>query len=132
MQKIVKGNRPKRAPVGSKGRLTVHSKQPDREYRFVNDRDGRVETFVNAGWDVELAENHKVGDRRADVSSVTGSAARYPVGLGDHAVLMSIPKEWYEEDQAEKQRIVDATEQTIQNEVNKGEYKGSSMKIQRD
>lgn len=119
IQKVTRGSRPKRAPIGQRGRLTVTTKQADREYRFVNDKDGRVEMFQQNGWTIEKAEDHVVGDRRVDVSSVSGSAARYGVGLGDHAVLMSIDKEWYAEDQAEKQKLVDNTEQTIKQEVSR-------------
>lgn len=113
VKKITKGDRPKRTPIGKKGRLTVSECDPNRAYRFVNDKDSRVELFKENGWEVELAANHRIGDRRVDSSSVAGSAARVSVGLGDNAVLMSIPKEWYEEDQVEKAKLVDATEQTI-------------------
>lgn len=123
VKKITKGSRPKRTPVGQKGRLTVTNKSPDKEYRFVNDRDSRVQEFEQNGWTVELAEDHQVGDRRVEAPSTSGSAARIPVGLGDHAVLMSIPKEWYEEDQRAKAERVDATEQTIKENVSAG-YKG--------
>lgn len=122
--KVTRGSRPKRTPIGQKGRLAVSTKQPDLEYRFVNDRDNRIEKFQENGWTIELAENHVIGDRRVESASVSGSAARYSVGLGDHAVLMSIPKEWYAEDQVEKQRAVDASEQTIKQNALSG-HKGA-------
>jgi len=122
--KIARGSRPQRTPIGQKGKLSVSNKDPNLEYRFVNDRDGRVEMFQENGWTIELAENHRVGDRRAESASVSGSAARYPVGLGDYSVLMSIDKNWYAEDQAEKQRRVDASEQSIKQDALKG-HKGS-------
>jgi hypothetical protein len=122
--KVTRGSRPKRASIGTRNRMPVVNKAPDKEYRFVNDRDGRVEMFLQNGWEVELAETHKQSLARTDVSSVEGSAARYPVGLGDNAVLLSIPKEWYQEDQIEKQRLVDSTEQSIKNEAEKS-HKGS-------
>ncbi len=130
LNKVTRGSRPKRAPVGARNRLAVHNKQADREYRFVNDKDGRVEVFEQNGWIVEKAENHQIGDRRVDSASVTGSAARVSVGQGDYSVLMSIDKEWYDEDQAEKQKRVEASEQSIKETALKG-HKGS-FQITRD
>jgi hypothetical protein len=124
LQKVARGSRPKRTPIDQRGKLSVSNKDPEREYRFVNDKDGRVEMFEANGWEKALASEHQVGDRRADGASALGSAARYPVGLGDSAVLMSIPKEWYMEDQKDKQRVVDASEQTIKATVSQG-HKGS-------
>lgn len=131
-QKVTRGSRPKRTPIGQKGKLTVSNKQADREYRFVNDKDSRVEMFQENGWEIELAENHTVGDRRVEKTSVSGSAARYSVGLGDHAVLMSIPKDWYAEDQAEKQLQVDATEQTIKQNTLSSGIKNAKFEITRN
>lgn len=122
--KVARGSRPKRTPIGSRGKLNVGNKQPDREYRFVNDRDGRVEMFQQNGWIVEKAEDHIVGDRRVDATTPSGSAARYSVGLGDYSVLMSIDREWFLEDQAEKQLRVDASEQSIKQDA-LGGHKGS-------
>lgn len=124
LQKVTRGSRPKRAPIGSKNILAVHNKQADREYRFVNDKDGRVQMFEQNGWVVEKAEDHQIGDRRVNAASPTGSAARVSVGQGDFSVLMSIPTEWYQEDQAEKQQRVDASEQSIKKEALSG-HKGS-------
>ena len=129
--KVTRGSRPKRTPIGTRSRMPVVNKDADKEYRFVNDRDGRVEMFLQNGWEIELAATHKQALSRVDTSSVEGSAARYPVGLGDNAVLMSIPKEWYQEDQAEKQRIVDNTEQTIKQDALKSGYKGATFELSR-
>jgi len=123
-QKIVRGERQRRTSIVNQGRLVVENKDPSRVYRFVNDKNGRVEVKQDQGWDIELAKDHRIGGRRADSSSPEGSAARVNVGAGDHAVLMSIPKEWFDEDQAAKQERVDASEQTIkQNALNS--HKGS-------
>lgn len=124
LQKVTRGSRPKRAPIGAKNILAVSNKQEDREYRFVNDKDGRVQLFEQNGWVVEKAEDHQIGDRRVNTAATTGSAARVSVGQGDFSVLMSIQKDWFAEDQAEKQQRVDASEQTIKQEALKG-HKGS-------
>jgi hypothetical protein len=123
-EKIVKGQRaqrPQRASIKNKGRLVVGQKDPDKEYRFVNDKDGRVDMFQNNGW--EVVTDVQIGSRRANVASELGSAASINVGLGDRAVLMAIPKEWYEEDQKAKQVVVDGTEQTIKENALNG-HKG--------
>ncbi len=123
-QKIVRGERQRRTSLVNQGRLVVENKDPNKVYRFVNDKDGRVELKQDQGWDVELAKDHRIGGRRVDTSSAEGTAARVNVGAGDHAILMSIPKEWYEEDQAAKQERVDASEQTIKQTALNG-HKGS-------
>jgi hypothetical protein len=122
-KKITKGSRPQRVPVGQVGKLNVTNQDPNKVYRFVNDRDNRVEMFEQAGWVVEKAADHQIGYRRADSSSAEGTAARISVGLGDHSILMSIDKDWYDEDQIAKAKKIDATEETIKREVREG-YKG--------
>lgn len=108
-------SRPKRTPIGRRGKLTVSNKDANYEYRFVNNKDGRVEMFQEAGW--EACPSTQVGDKRVENASALGSVAEVGVGLGDKAVLMRIPKEWFAEDQAAKQAQVDATEQTIKDKV---------------
>lgn len=129
-KKITKGSRPQRAPVGQVGRLSVTDKDPNKVYRFVNDRDNRVEMFQQNGWEISKASEHQIGSRRADTSQTTGSAARVSVGQGDYSVLMEIPKEWYEEDQQVKQQRVNATEQSIKETALSG-HKGK-FEITRD
>lgn len=119
IKKVTRGSRPKRATVVPVGPLHVTDKDPERVYRHVTDKNSRIAQFEQNGWVVESADKHQVGDRRLDNKQSPGSAARYPVGLGDHAVLMSIDKDWYEEDQKAKAERVDATEQTIREKVSK-------------
>lgn len=109
--------RPSRTPVGQSGRLKVKDKDPNYQYRFVNIRDDRVDMFQEAGW--EVVEKTKAGNPTdtATTSKPLGSADQRSVGLGDQAVLMRIPLEYYKEDQAAKQKIVDASEQSIKDKV---------------
>ncbi len=128
MTKEMRKERPKRPSLTNQGPLAVSSKKPGREYRFVTDKDGRVERKIALGWVVESAADHQVGYRSVDKASEVGAAARYPVGQGEHSVLMSIDKDWYDEDQADKQRQVDESEQTIKhNAINshKGKFEVS-------
>lgn len=105
--------RPQRAKMNVRNRLTVANKDPDYVYRIVNDVEDRVEYMKSIGYEVCPAEDVKIGDARVDVGSTVGSAASISVGQGVRAVAMRIPKEWYDEDQANKQAEVDRTEQAM-------------------
>ncbi len=122
--------RVRRTPVGQRNVLTVGNKDPNYEYRIVNDEGDRVEQFKAAGYDVVSASDVTVGDRRITQASTEGSAAQVSVGGGLKAVVMRIKKEWYEEDQAAKIANVDATEASTKIEALKGNY--GKLEINRD
>jgi hypothetical protein len=109
--------RPKRTTLGTKTRLGVANPDPNYEYRFVNDTRDRVEIFKQNGWEVAPDKDVKVGDSRVENPSAIGSASRVPVGLvGElpgHAVVMRIPKQWYEEDQKAKANEIARLENTM-------------------
>jgi len=114
----------KRTPIhGRRGKLNVRGKEDGFEYRIVNDIDDRIQEFLEAGY--ELVKNdgtHRVGDKRVATPNSLDSNVVLSVGGGDKAVLMRIKKEWYEEDQAAKQREVDDLENTIRNPDIEGKY----------
>lgn len=112
--------RPKRQPVGSRNRLTLDNKDPNFEYRFVNDVDDRVAMFQNAGYEIVDLSKHKVGHRRMD-NTVT-SDNNISVGGGTKAVAMRIRKDWYQEDQKEKQYRVDESERGLKTPQVDGSY----------
>lgn len=123
-----RATRTKRTPIGTKSRLAVYNKDPNYEYRFVNDVRDRVAIFQENGWEPVLASENQVGDKRVDNPSAIGSVASVMVGVTGHsdagkAVLMRIPKDWYAEDQAAKAALVDAREQTMKQEILSG-HKG--------
>lgn len=124
-------SRPTRVPVsGARNILTVSGKDPNYAYRFVNDIDHgmRVQMFKDGGWEiVDRNTDIKVGDKVVDQGSVVGSTVTRYVGHGVTAVLMRIPLEWYEEDQAAKAAKVDEVEATMQDEQPAGNY--GSIKI---
>jgi hypothetical protein len=107
--------RVRRAPVGVRNILTVGGKDPNYEYRIVNDEGDRVEQFKTAGYDIVSANEVTVGDRRINKPSAEGTVAQVHVGNGMKAVVMRIKKEWYDEDQLAKrardESVVDATKQ---------------------
>lgn len=78
-----------------------HSKlDPAYQYRWVNVTKNRVQRLYNRDWDQVSAE--EVGfstERHADIAPGAREDTR--------AVLMRKPKEWFNEDQAAKQRRID-------------------------
>lgn len=121
-----------RTPVGQRNILTVKGKDPNYEYRIVNDVDDRVTQFQDAGYVIDGDEAVDVGDKRASSGSgyAPGSKKMFSVGGGIKAFVMKIKKEWYDEDQAEKQRKADAQEASIKEKALSGTY--GELKISRD
>lgn len=105
--------RVKRVPVGTRNRLEVIGKNPDYEYRIVNDVDDRIDRFKAAGYEVVPVSESRLATQRVGQGTPTGSIAEMPVGGGIRGVLMKIPKEWYQEDQKLKQEAIDETERSI-------------------
>lgn len=104
--------RVKRTPVGGhRNILTVANKDPNYVYRWVLDTPGRLEAFKEGGYEV-VTKDMDVGDSTVDKASQLGSAVTMVRGVST-LVLMRIPKEWYDEDQAAKQEEIDALEATM-------------------
>lgn len=102
--------RVRRTPVGVRNVLTVNGKDPAYEYRVVNDKDDRVQQYMDAGYEIVKASDIRVGDSRVNAPSAEGSIATCSVGGGMKGVVMRIRKEWYEEDQAAKMAQIDQLE----------------------
>ena len=99
----------KRIPVGTQSKLTADNR-PGFKRRFVNDEDGRVDMFLRAGYEI-VNDVDTIGQPRVGDASNTGSRPYKSVGGGMNAVLMEIPEEFYNEDQAAKERrIADKSE----------------------
>lgn len=116
--------RPTRNPIGVRNILTVKGKDPNYVYRIVNDVDDgdRVQRFIEAGYEIVSSDSVTVGDRRVGNPSSEGSVARISVGGGKKGIVMRQKREWYEEDQARKAAEIDATEQSIKPDSEKGMY----------
>lgn len=80
------------------------------QYRFVNDKDGRVQRLHNEDWDV-APEGAK--DDSNSLGSVSSAQAGVIEGKPYSAVLMRKRKDWFEADQKEKQQPLDAIETAI-------------------
>lgn len=95
--------RPVRTPVGTRNILTVKGKDPEYEYRIVNDVGDRITAFEDGGWEIEDASKVRVGDKRVNNTSPEGTRAQVSVGKnGEKAFVMKIRKDWYKEDQDAK------------------------------
>lgn len=110
-KQTVKTTRPRRANInGTRNVLTVSGKDPDYEYRIVNDSGDRLSQFQEMGYEVVSDRNVKVGDRRIANPTQEGSPIKVSVGKGDQAYVMRIKKEWFEEDKVRKAAHVDEME----------------------
>ena len=112
---LSKGVRKQRrgAVNGYRGRLNIRGTlDPAFEYRIVNDIDdgSRIGWFQENDWEIVSKNDLQVGDKRVDKTSPEGTPVKISVGLGTKAYLMRKPKEWFDEDQADKQAKIDAQE----------------------
>lgn len=100
-----------RKPVQTDDVLNVE--QEDGYYkRIVNDKPGRIEKFLKAGYTIV---NENVSNVDGTDPSQLGSVGRMVVNQGvsagcRHGVVMKLPLELYHQDQLEKQKRNDAVE----------------------
>jgi hypothetical protein len=119
-----------RVPVGgARDVLTVPNKDPNYVYRWVLDIPGRLQRYEDGGYEA-VREDLEIGQKTVDRSTQLGSVVTKHGGGLSKLVLMRIPKEWYDEDQASKMEKIDALEETMQAEAKEGRY-GSMSVIKR-
>lgn len=123
-EKLVKAPvaRVRRSPVEGRNKLNVKGKDPNYVYRIVNDVDDRVNDFIAMGYEIDLSEDVRVGDSRVDQDSRFGKVRTLSVGGGGKAVLMRQRRDWYEEDQVQKQAYVKRSEEAMRANPNEGTY----------
>lgn len=97
---------------GPRDIITYADKDPNYHYHIFNDVDDRVERAEAAGYEC-VTSKESLGDTGAGVATAPGSAVTRPVGSGITGVLMRIKKEWYDEDQAVKQKEIDEREEGL-------------------
>jgi hypothetical protein len=116
----------KRIPLGQRNVLTVpkEEKDPGYEHRWVNDKDGRINMFRDAGWElVGKPDGMQVGDPNVGSSARTGALVTKSVGGEIVAYLMRIKKEFYKEDQeAKAQKIREGEADLKMEEKKQGRY----------
>jgi hypothetical protein len=102
--------RRKRVPLGvPRARLNVNKKK-GYVRRWVNDRDGRILRAQEGGYN--FAKRDEVDFIDSDVCN-EDRICKVVSPDGTKAYLMEISQEFYDEDQAEKKKLVDATEEAL-------------------
>jgi hypothetical protein len=114
--------RAKRTTLGTRNILTVHGKDPEYEYRIVNDTGDRVLFLQNQDWEIVEAKEVQVGDKRLGNPSTPTSLAEVSVGGNTKAYVMKKRKDWHQEDQATKQEYVNQTEAATKQDALNGTY----------
>jgi hypothetical protein len=118
-------SRPKRVSVAEqRNKLTVYGLDHDNfYYRWVNDIDDRLGTFIRAGYEfVKGSEVGEVGDPTVETSQGTDSRVSKGVGGGTKAFLMKIPREIFNEDQAAKEADILETERAMRRSKNESQH----------
>ncbi len=92
--------------------LTIANKDPEYEYRWVSDKPGRIQWLIDRGWEI-VQDDLKVGQTSVDSPTKLGSALTRHGGGMVTLVAMRIYRDWYDEDQARKQEMVDAVEESM-------------------
>jgi hypothetical protein len=86
--------------LAKSNRLEIINQDPGRVYRLVTLDPTRIWRFEQAGWRVEDVAQHLPRSERVDNPTITDNSIS--VGGGQKQVLMSIEKEFYDEDQLAK------------------------------
>lgn len=115
--------RTRRSPLeGGRDKLAVANQDPNFVYRWVNDTPGRIDELRERGYEV-VTSDVEVGQSKVDRGSKVGSAPVIQAGGGITAVLMRIPREWYNEDLAAKASENDAMEAAMRTRAKQaGDY----------
>jgi hypothetical protein len=120
--------KPKRVPVGAGNKLEFAGKDPAYAYRVVNDNPGRLAMFQQAGYEFCTSETREADKGAAEAGGIDTRIVA-DAGRGVKGYLMRIPRELYDEDQANKIEAVKRTEDQLKNRnpnPKKGEYQGLS------
>jgi len=120
--------RPSRVPMHKQNILVAMNREGFKRL-WVNEYIGRVESYELAGWNVVEDANLQTHDGLSQVESQTGSVVRRVVNKDPNApcktaVLMEIPIELYEEDQAAEQAEIDETQRSFDKTMGGGNTYG--------
>ncbi len=107
-----------RIPVSSNRSPLLYRNLDTKNYfhKWVIDKDDRIAKFLEGGYEFVEAVNKKVGESTVESQSqdLQGTRVSKAAGYGGlRLYLMRIKKEWYDEDQAVKQREIDELEATM-------------------
>lgn len=120
--------RPRRKPVNYRSGFVIEKKDPSRVYRLINADPGRYAKFESSGWRRENLVEHLPGYDRLQDARLIDNAIH--VGGGQKQILISIEKEFYDEDQENKAEEVNNREAAIKPQ-NSGDYVGAKFDVSR-
>ena len=117
--------KPKRVPM-SGGRKRMHIddefKDPNYHYAWINDQRDLIFRAKRAGYEnVTISEIPSWGVADVDTGSSTAEVISMKVNADTWAYLMKLPMEYYLEDRAEMDAIVDAREADMKKGLNSGD-----------
>jgi hypothetical protein len=107
----------KRAAASQRGPLAVRGKDEKFVYRWANDKDDNVLTYREDGYEVVQDTDVSIGDKRVDIPTAPGSVKQASVGGGTKAVLMRKRRDWYLEDQEEKEQAIRNQERAMKKDA---------------
>lgn len=104
--------RAERIPLGSHRQKLIADVRPGFVRRWINDKGARIQYALQGGWEFVSRDKTTATttDQGQGVSQVTGTREG---GDSMRSYLMEISKEWYDEDQAAKQKRIDDVESQI-------------------
>lgn len=115
-QEVTQERRRRRETLGADRNLKLHVpedfKDKDFEYRWVNDRPGRVQQLtVQDDWEqVSSTDALMLQEQVSEGTVIKRVADKYQ---GENAVLLRKPKKFYQEDKAEEQKLLDKRDETM-------------------
>lgn len=103
--------------------IPKHRQNP--QLHYVTVPQDEVGSFLDRGYIVDLHLNGNISDEMIGVANKTGSVPNFGIGV-DRQVVMCIPKEWFEERNAEIQKQVTSRSDSL---LGQGKYKYSDTEI---
>lgn len=123
---LKEANRPKRVPVSEANRDKLTVAGLDHEnfvYRWVNDSEGRLATFLAGYWEFVDQNGQPIGDGGIENTAGVSSKFSKGVGRGVTAYLMRIPREfWLEDQQAKENRVKEVEAEMRRSAKQAGDY----------
>jgi len=129
MAKTVERRTARKSLVQRGPQAVTGEKDPNFEYRFVNDTGARISNFQSAGYELVTDDSLQVGDSRVFDPSDLGSAKCVTSNDGTKSYLMRIKREYYKEDQEAKAQHIDETEKAMKQTASQ-DY--GNIKLSRD
>jgi hypothetical protein len=102
-----------RLRIGAGGKrdiLSIPEQEDGYKYRVVNDSGSRIDNLKERGY--EMVEDVQLGTSHVDGNNSDGVVSR-DVGKGTTAYLMRQKNEHYNEDKADKQALIDESEEAM-------------------